>query len=99
MLECNNRILADNDLCQLRPDIPRPKRASLETMFSSEYFKEILLSYIFGPSVVKYDILSNNRRNELHTVKDRQISLISFYAKRRRLADRSFVLKFSAVGK
>ena len=29
---------------------------------------EMLLIYIFGPSVVKYDILSNNRRSKLHTV-------------------------------
>ena len=27
----------------------------------------MLLSYIFGPSVVKYDILCNNRRSKLHT--------------------------------
>ena len=43
---------------------------SPETKFSSEYFTEMLLSYIFGPSVVKYDILSNNRRRELHAVID-----------------------------
>ena len=28
----------------------------------------MLLSYIFGPSVVKYDILSNNRHSKLHAV-------------------------------
>ena len=33
-------------------------------------FTEMLLSYIFGPSVVKYGILSNNRRSKLHTVLD-----------------------------
>ena len=38
--------------------------------FSSEYFTEMLLSYIFGPSVVKYGILSNNRRSKLHVVID-----------------------------
>ena len=26
----------------------------------------MLLSYIFGPSLVKYDILSSNRRSKLH---------------------------------
>ena len=30
----------------------------------------MLLSYIFGPSVVKYDIVSNNRRSMLHAVMD-----------------------------
>ena len=38
--------------------------------FSSEYFTEILRSYIFGPSAVKYDILSNNRYSKLHAVID-----------------------------
>ena len=28
----------------------------------------MLLSYTFGPSVVKYGILSNNRRSKLHAV-------------------------------
>ena len=35
------------------------------TGFSSEYFTEMLLSYIFGPGVVKYDILGNNRCSKL----------------------------------
>ena len=35
---------------------------------SSEYFTEMLLSYIFGPSVVRYDILSNNSSGTLHAV-------------------------------
>ena len=39
-----------------------------ETEFSSEYFTEMFLSYIFGPSVVKYGILSNNSRSKLHAV-------------------------------
>ena len=43
---------------------------SQRRMFSSEYFTEMLLSYIFGPSVVKYDVLSNNRRSKLHAVID-----------------------------
>ena len=43
---------------------------SPETEFSLEYFTEMLLSYIFGPSVVKYGILSNNRRSKLHAVID-----------------------------
>ena len=43
---------------------------SPETEFSSEYFTEMLLSYIFGPRMVKYDILSNNRRSTLHAVID-----------------------------
>ena len=30
----------------------------------------MLLSDIFGPSVVKYDILGNNRRSKLHAVID-----------------------------
>ena len=41
-----------------------------ETEFSSDYFTEMLLIYIFGPSVVKYDILSNNRRSKPHAVID-----------------------------
>ena len=32
------------------------------------YFPDMLLTYIFGPSVVKYDILSNYRRSKLHAV-------------------------------
>ena len=44
---------------------------SLETEFSSENFTEMLLSYIFGPSVVIYDIRSNNRRSKLHAVIER----------------------------
>ena len=38
--------------------------------FSSKYFTEMLLSDIFEPSVVKYDILGNNRRSKLHAVID-----------------------------
>ena len=30
----------------------------------------MLLSYIFGPSMVKYDILSYSRRSKLHAVLD-----------------------------
>ena len=41
-----------------------------ETEFSSEYFTEMLLSYIFGLSVVKYGILSNNRRSKQQAVID-----------------------------
>ena len=41
-----------------------------ETEFSSEYFTEMFLSYILGPSVVKYSILSSNRRGKLHAVID-----------------------------
>ena len=41
---------------------------SLEKEFSSEYFTEMLVSYIFGPSVVEYGILSDNRRSKLHAV-------------------------------
>jgi len=43
-----------------------------EREFSLEYFTEnlMLLSYIFVPSMVKYNILSNNRRSKLHTVID-----------------------------
>ena len=36
----------------------------------SEYFTEMLLSYIFRPRVVKYDILRNNRCSKLHAVLD-----------------------------
>ena len=43
---------------------------SLEMEFSSEYVTEMLLSFIFRPSVVKYDILSNKRCNKLHAVID-----------------------------
>lgn len=42
----------------------------LEMEFSSEYVSEMLLSFIFRPSVVKYDILRNKRCNELHAVRD-----------------------------
>lgn len=47
------------------PTLPN-LRASLERGFSSEYFTELLPSYIFGPRVVKCGILSNNRHNKLH---------------------------------
>ena len=53
------------DFDPIFPDL----RDFLETEFSSEYFTEILLSYIFEPSVVKYGILSNNRRSN-HVVID-----------------------------
>ena len=33
-----------------------------------EYFTEMLLSFIFGPNVVNYDILRNNWRSKLHAV-------------------------------
>ena len=35
-----------------------------------EDLTEMLLGYIFGPSVLKYDILSNNSRNKLYAVID-----------------------------
>ena len=38
--------------------------------FSSENFTEMLPSYIFGPSVVKYGILSNSRHSKLNAVID-----------------------------
>ena len=41
-----------------------------QEMFSWEYFTEMLLSYIFGPIVVKYGILSDMRHSKLHTVID-----------------------------
>ena len=40
------------------------------TEFTSEYFTEMFLSYMFGPSVVTYGILRNNRRSRLHAVID-----------------------------
>ena len=52
------------------PIFPYLGDGSPETEFFSEYFTETLLSYIFGPSVVKYGILSNNRRSKLHAVID-----------------------------
>jgi len=42
----------------------------MDRVYSSEYFTEMLLSYIFGASVVKYDILSNNRSSKQHAVID-----------------------------
>ena len=36
----------------------------------------MLLNYTFGPSVVKYDILGNNRRSELHAVIDYLFSAV-----------------------
>ena len=56
MSECNNRIRAQDEI----RDFPGE--------FSSEHFTEMLLSYLFGPSVIKYGILSNNRRGKLHAV-------------------------------
>lgn len=41
---------------------------SQEKEFSSECLTEMLLSYILELSVVKYDILSNNRCSKLHAV-------------------------------
>ena len=38
--------------------------------FFRKYFAEMLLGYIFGPSVVKYGILSDNRHNKLQAVID-----------------------------
>ena len=38
--------------------------------FSAEDLTEMLLGYIFGPSVLKYDILSNNSCSKLHAVID-----------------------------
>ena len=71
MSEYNHRIRVLNELCRFRSDISRSLIQTFpETEFSSEYFTEILLSYICGPSVVKYDILSNNRRRKLHAVID-----------------------------
>ena len=54
------------DFVPIFPDL----RDFQETEFSSEYFREMLLSYIFEPSVVKYGILSNNRRSNQHVVID-----------------------------
>ena len=50
---------------------------SPETKFSSEYFTEMLLSYwyIFGPSMVKYNILSNSRCSKRHAVIDCLLSV------------------------
>ena len=59
--ECNNRIRAHNELYRFRSDIPwswRPPRGP-------RFLQSILLSYFSRPSVVKYGILSNNRRNKL----------------------------------
>ena len=43
---------------------------SPERRFSLGYFTEMLLSYIFGPSVVEGGIPRNNRRSKLHSVID-----------------------------
>ena len=43
---------------------------SLQTEFSSEYFTEMLLSYIFMPSLIKYGSLSNKRCSKLSAIKD-----------------------------
>ena len=68
--QCNNKIQALNELCRFWSDGPIFE-TSLETEFSSEYYyTEMLLSFIFGPSEVKYDIVSNNRRSKLHAVID-----------------------------
>ena len=54
----NNRTWALNEPYWFWYDVPRSLKLPLETEFSSEYFTEMLLSYIFRLSVV---ILSNNR--------------------------------------
>ena len=83
MSECNDRIRAYNELC--RSVLSIWYSPILETSpFSSEYFTEILRSYIFGPGVVKYGILSNNRRSKLHAVIDCLFfSLVVFHCWRR----------------
>ena len=67
--EWNNGIRARNELYRFRSDIPLILDTSPES-FSSEYFTEMLLSYISRPTEVKYGILSNNKRNKLHAVLD-----------------------------
>ena len=54
----NNRIWAPNKPYWFWYDVPQSLKLPLETEFPSEYFTEMLLSYIFRLIVV---ILSNNR--------------------------------------
>ena len=70
MSEGNNRIRAHNELYRFRSDIPRSKRLTQRRNFFSEYFTEMLLSYMYGPCMVKYGILSNSRRIKLQAVID-----------------------------
>ena len=80
-----------------------------KTEFSSEYFTEMLLSKIFRPSVVKYGILSDNRRSKLHAVIDCLffLSFLVFHCWRRccfrncnrpcqrRVSEKKVLLRFS----
>ena len=57
----------------------------------------MLLSYIFGPSVVKYGILSNNRRSELHAVIDCQFFILKGDTHDWKLISLPLSLKFPRV--
>jgi len=110
LTECNDRIRAYNELCWSVLSIWYSPilETSPDKEFSSEYFTEILRSDIFGPSVVKYDILSNNRRSKLHAVIDCLLfSLVVFHGWRRccfrncnrscqgRVSEKKALLRFS----
>ena len=62
-------VTIESERCRFRSDVSRslklPQRPSFLQFF---FFTEMLLSYIFGPSVVKYDILSNDKCRKLHAV-------------------------------
>ena len=62
-------VTIESEHCRFRSDVSRSLKLSRWPSFL-QFFTEMLLSYIFGPSVVKYDIVSNNRRRMLHTVID-----------------------------
>jgi len=66
--ECNNKIRALNELYQFWSDIPQSSRHPWRPRFPSEYFTEMLHSYISRPS--KSGIVSNNRHSKLYVVID-----------------------------
>ena len=55
-------VWAQNELNGFRCDIPWSWRVPRRWSFLQSTLTEMLLSYIFVPSMVKYGILSNNRR-------------------------------------
>ena len=79
MSECNKRIRALNELCRFRSVVSPIFQTSPQTELSSEYFTEMLLSYVFGPRMVKYDILSNNWRSKIHAYMQLKTAYFFFF--------------------
>ena len=68
--ECNNRIRFLNELCRFRPHVCRSLKLPRRRSFLQSILQKCWLSCIYESSVVKHDILSNNRRSKLHAVID-----------------------------